>query len=322
MEKIIIGIDISKLTFNVALLVPNQPIRCTEFSNDQKGFQLLHKWLNCRKIAKAHICMEATGGYEEALAQFFFNYQYDISIVNPARTKAYSRSLLARNKTDKIDSLIIAQFCLAQNPNLWMPQKPELQEIKILYRCLQGLKEDDNRIRNRLEKLSGKSPVVIEVMERNLTAIKESKKKIEAAILSLLKGCPELKNQYELLKTIPGISNITATALLAELPDIKVFDKAKQVGAFAGLTPSHRTSGTSVRGSSLSKVGSSTLRKLLYMPAIVAMRRNPIIQKFCHKLLEKGKHIMLVIAAAMRKLLQIAYGVLKSKQPFKLSLNS
>jgi transposase len=323
MKKIIVGVDISKLTFDVALIMPNETVKYSQFSNGQKGFDLFQKWLERYKIEEAHICMEATGGYEEFLAQFLFDNHYQVSIVNPARTKAYARSLLARNKTDRVDAYIIAQFCFAQNPNLWMPSRQELQEIKVLYRCLQGLKEDGNRIQNRLDKLVGKSSIAIKVLEEILKVIEENKQEIESEIIFLLKAYPELKFQHDLLKTIPGISNTTATALLAELPEIGIFDNAKQVAAFAGLTPSHRTSGTSVRSSGvLSKVGSSTLRKLLYMPAIVAIRHNQVIQKFSQRLIAKGKHKMLVIAAAMRKLLQIAYGVLKSKQPFKASLHS
>ena len=105
--------------------------------------------------------------------------------------------------------------------------------------------------------------------------------------------------------------------LLAEMPDISSLEGARQLAAYAGLTPRHRTSGTSVRGkSTLSKMGSSSLRKALYFPAISAKNHNPLLKAFAQKLAKKGKHTMVIVGAVMRKLLHICFGVLKNKTPF------
>jgi len=123
-----------------------------------------------------------------------------------------------------------------------------------------------------------------------------------------------------LLETIPGVSQKTAVAILAELPDVKTFKSAREAAAFAGLTPTVRQSGTSVRGKgSLSKSGNSQLRKALYMPALVAKRYNPVVKEFCEHLADKGKAKMVVVAAGMRKLLHIIFGVLKNEKPFACS---
>ncbi|MDP7619948.1 MAG: transposase, partial [Dehalococcoidia bacterium] len=128
---------------------------------------------------------------------------------------------------------------------------------------------------------------------------------------------PELKRQRELLETIPAIGEITATLLLAELPDIERFASARQVAAFAGVTPKHRHSGSSVRGrTQMSKMGQARIRCALYMPAIVARRCNPVTKAFSDRLAARGKCPMVIIGALMRKLLHIVYGVLKSGKPF------
>ena len=128
---------------------------------------------------------------------------------------------------------------------------------------------------------------------------------------------PDLKRQRELLETIPAFGEITATLLLAELPDIDRFASARQVAAFAGVTPKHRHSGSSVRGrTQMSKMGQARIRCALYMPAIVARTHNPMAKALADRLTERGKCPMVIIGAMMRKLLHIAYGVLKSGKPF------
>jgi transposase len=128
---------------------------------------------------------------------------------------------------------------------------------------------------------------------------------------------PTLKQDWENLQTIPGIAKTTATAILAQTPDLSSFEDARQLAAYAGLTPSHKTSGTSLKGKSkLSKIGSSALRKAIYFPAIVAKNHNPILKAFAQKLAKKGKHTMVIIGAIMRKLLHIAFAILKHKTTF------
>ncbi|HVQ38562.1 MAG TPA: transposase [Pyrinomonadaceae bacterium] len=128
---------------------------------------------------------------------------------------------------------------------------------------------------------------------------------------------PGLKQQRELLNSIPGIADTTAAVLLAEVPDTKQYRSARQVAAFAGLVPRERQSGSSVRGRvRLSKIGTARLRKALYFPAITALRCSAFFQAWAAGLRQRGKCKMSVIGAVMRKLIHIAYGVLKSGRPF------
>lgn len=170
--------------------------------------------------------------------------------------------------------------------------------------------------RNRLD-----SGVTCEVVRASLqdhiayleTQLEASRRKIEHHI----QAHPNLQEQERLLRSIPGIGQATAAVLLAEVGDITHFRSARQVAAFAGLAPRLRESGTSVRGKPrLSKVGSPRLRKCLYFPAMTALRWNPLIKALGARLTAQGKNKMLIIGAAMRKLLHLAYGVLKSGTPF------
>ncbi|MEG4271724.1 MULTISPECIES: transposase [unclassified Microcoleus] len=119
------------------------------------------------------------------------------------------------------------------------------------------------------------------------------------------------------MTSIPGIGDLTASVLLAEIGEVSDYNKARQLAAYAGLTPSERTSGTSVKGKTrLSCTGNVRLRKALYMPAVVAMPRNPLLKAMSERLLSWGKVKMQVIGELMRKLVHLAFGILKSQKPF------
>ena len=312
----IAGMDISKLKFDVTVLLENSKEKHKTFHNTLEGFKELDTWLQGFKVDNAHICLEATGSYGEKVSLFLHQQGYKVSIVNPTRIKAYARSEGLRTKTDKVDSGVIARFCKAQSPLQWHPPGPAEQALKELYRCLQNLLEDKGRLSNRLENLDeGKTSFTI--WQELLEAVEQQIKEVENQIKTLVEIHETLKVQVKLLKTIPGVSDKTAVAILSELPPVQVFDTAKEMAAFAGLTPYVRQSGTSLKGKgTLSKVGNAQIRKALYMPALVAKTHNPVIKEFCGRLMDKGKATMVVIAAAMRKLLHIIFGVLKNKKEF------
>ncbi len=132
---------------------------------------------------------------------------------------------------------------------------------------------------------------------------------------------PDLRDQKRLLETIPGVGEATIAHLLSFMGTPARFKNAKQLAAFVGLNPKQHESGSSVRGRSrLSKTGDASLRKALYMPAISAKTHNPIIKAFCERLQKAGKPPMVIIGAAMRKLLHLMYGFLKSGKPFDATL--
>jgi transposase len=311
----ILGIDIAKDKFDVALLQQERYHHRT-FANRPDGFAQLQAWLTKHGTSPVQACLEATGTYGEAVAEFLYDAGHTVSLVNPAQIKAYGESELSRNKTDKSDAALIARFCLKQQPRAWIPPTPEGRELRALVRRLESLQEMRQQEANRLASGVG-AQVVIDSLQETLAFLDREIQKIEQQIRDHIERHPQLKAQQELLTSIKGIGDKTAAVLMAEYQDFGLYESARAMVAYAGLNPQHHESGKSVRGKPrLSKKGSPRLRKALYWPAIVAMTHNPAVRALCERLRNRGKPSMVIIGAAMRKLLHIVYGVLKSGQPF------
>lgn len=309
----VLGIDIAKETYAVALLVE---ARCyqREFPNRPSRFKSLTRWLEKRGVTQVHACMEATGRYGEDLAEYLHACGHTVSVVNPARIKAYMHSQLARNKTDQLDAELIARFCQTQNPPGWTPPAPEIRELQELLHQYTALRDDRQREANRLQ-AGLKAKTVQDLIQVHLEFLDAQLDALKRLIQEHIQRYPHLKAQQELLSTIPGIGDLTAAHLVAV--EIHRFADARALSAYGGLNPMNRISGKSVRRKPrLSKIGHAALRKALYFPAISAIRYNPIIKAFCERLAERGLCAMAIIGAAMRKLLCLAYGVLKSGRPF------
>lgn len=314
MNKIILGVDISKKHFDVSLFMSNKH---KKFSNNKTGFQLLEDWIakytpECQDSGKIHVYLESTGFYGEELAEFLYKKGYKVSIVNPSCIKSYARSKLSRHKTDKIDAQLIAEYCDKYNPDLWKPLPAETKELRELARCIDNLKLQHNQITNQLEKKSRQSEFVTKTWKELSRKVEEKIRELYKKIDALLDKNNSLNKACNDLQTIPGIGKTTAIILLAEIPDVNGFKNARQLAAYAGLTPSQRFSGSSVKG----KPGAKRLRKAMFFPALVAKRHNSVIKDFCKNLEKKGKHAFCIVGAAMRKLLHIVFAVLKNKETF------
>ena len=310
-----VGIDIAKASFDVAVYQAGV-YREGQFPNNGTGFKKLHSWLNKWGATGSHVCMEATGRYGLALALFLHEAGFKVSIVNPARIKAYGDSQLKRNQTDPEAAKLIAHFCATQEPALWTPPSPEVEELQMLVRRLENLKAMRTQESNRQQ--SGiSSQAVLSTIKEHLAYLDEQIKQLEELIKTHIDSHPDLKQKRDLLISIKGISHATAAKFLAEVPNIDQFESAAQLAAYAGVTPKRKSSGTSVRSNGrLSKMGNVHLRTALYMPALSAMRSNPIIQALVERLRNRGKLSKVIIGAVMRKLIHLAYGILKSGKPF------
>jgi transposase len=315
MSKVILGIDVAKRKIDVALIF-NGKILTQKFDNSVNGFKLLDAWLRSLHIEQVHACLEATGNYGDEIAKFLHEKGHFVSVVNPYRIKGYAKSKLQRNKTDKADARLIADFCLTQNPRQWFPLSPQVAELQALNRRIENLEEMLQMERNRLEVTPNqtKSSVkrIIETLENEIEDLQKH-------IKEHIDQNPDLKEQSELLQTIPGIAKKTSNLLLGEI-EFSRYKSAREVAATAGVTPKQAESGTSLKQTKLSKMGNGRIRKGLYFPAIVALQHNQIIKNFAKGLEKRGKTSMQIVCASMRKLLHIAFGVLKNKQPFDSNL--
>jgi transposase len=315
MSQVALGIDVSKDTLDVALL-DGDKVRFHQVTNDTAGFTRLGKWLHQTKGHDIHCCLEATGQYGDGIATYLYEQGYAVSVVNPARIKAYASSKLRRFKTDKGDAELIAVYCQKESPALWTPPDEAVRELQSLVRHLDDLKKMLQQQRNRQQ--SGvTSRRVQHDLAVHIAFLEEQIKTLTSDIQDHIDQHPDLKQQRDLLKSIPGIGKLTAAVILGEIRDIRSFESARQLAAYAGLAPEQRESGTSVRRKPhLSKTGNAHLRKALYMPAVVALTRNPLMVDLRARMEKTGHCTMQIIGAIMRKLLHLAYGVIKTGKPF------
>lgn len=307
-----VGIDVSKANLAVAVLTAKKP-RYLNVENSERGFAKLVTGLGKYPKSEVHVCLEATNTYSFACATYLCKAGFKTSIVNPALVKAFAQSELRRNKTDKLDALLIAEFCAEKAPRSWTPPTQTEQAFQALARRWETLKDMRGQERNRLD--SERSQAVRDSILSVISYFDEHILAVEAALDGLVEQTPQLRQPLELLLSIPGVGKTTAYLLLAEL-DFQVFSSAHEVVAFAGLNPKHHDSGKFQGRVTISKQGSSRLRKGLYFPAIAARKHNPLIRPLCQRLEAEGKCPLFILCAAMRKLLHLAFGVIKSNAPF------
>ena len=210
---------------------------------------------------------------------------------------------LHRNKTDKADAALIAEFCQRENPPLWAPLSTEVKHLRALVRRLEDLQTAYQQERNR-SLCKETNAWVLDDLQMHLRYLQERIQAARQEIQQHIEQHSNLSSQQALLVSIPGIGKLTAARLLAEIGDIAAFEDAPQLAAYAGLNPKGFRSGSSVhKKTHISKEGRAFLRYILYMPAIVALKHNPVIMEFCQRLEERRLAKMAIVVAAMRKLL-------------------
>ena len=301
MKTISVGIDIAKLTFVAAVKISDS-YHTKELPNDKKGFEELFDWLRQYPANNYSVCMEATGIYGNALATFAYNCGHTVYVENPAKIKHFISSQLTRNKTDMIDAKMIAYYCDLFKLKSWKPTPEKIQKLQALTNRLDVLAKLKRQEKTRLESVHEIAQdsvlALIDYLDNEIKSIKEQ-------IKNYIDQHPQLKEKEELLRTIPALGDITIPKIIAFLGQVEDFDKPKQMAAFVGLNPQHAQSGTSLNKSYLCKTGKSELRKTFYMPALVAIRHNPILKTFYNNLLARGKPKKVAICAVMRKLVHI-----------------
>jgi len=312
----VLGIDVSQKELVVRFQNESQEFREGTFANNSKGFKKLKKWLKPAEMAEIRVCMEATNVYWEEVAEYLHQEGLQVSVVNPMRIKGFAQSQLKRNKTDKVDARVIAKFCEV-NPDLalWTPPSPQQKKLRALVRHREALVKTRTQQSNRLKTV--RQTEVTASLQAVIDTLNEQIEQTSEQIKELIDQDPDLKQEYDLLRTIKGIGQKTAELILAEMYDLASYQSARTAAADAGLTPAQHESGSSVRRKPrLSKVGKTSVRAALFFPALSAMRHNPIVRDLADRLEKRGKHRMVIIGAAMRKLLHLAFGVLKNRTPF------
>ncbi|OHX37045.1 IS110 family transposase [Methylomonas sp. LWB] len=319
MSRFYLGIDVAKAKLDCALRLPNGKFRAKVIPNSLEGFTAFSTWLAAQKADSVHVCMEATGTYWEDIAQYLATAGLTVSVVNPAQIKAYSASRLTRSKTDTVDAKLIADFCAERQPLAWQAHSEAEVALRALVLRLDALQTMRTQESNRL--LVAREAVRKDI-QQHLDWLDTAINQLIEAINDHIDHHPDLKQQRELLDSIPGIGERTSAIILAFYADTSRFANSRQAAAFAGLDPRQYESGSSIKGKPrLSKVGHAFLRKALYMPAMVTLYKTAWGKQFRSRLAGAGKPNKLIIGAMMRKLIHVAFGVLKSAKPFNSAMH-
>lgn len=323
--RINIGVDVSKDKLDLSWLRdPTTGKQKTKvFKNTQSNHLDVVSWLLKQTQAAPEdilITLEPTGVYHEALVYSLHEQGFNLFLANPGRAKKYAQSLGLTHKTDKEDATMLARYGASQpqSVKLWQPEAVEIRELKAIMRRLDALEKDLQREKNRQDssEFSPTSPRVIRSLQEMIAALEAEIIELEREIDKHIDQFPSLKNNRKLLESIRGIGPVMSRELVY-LFAAKVFDNAKQVAAYLGLIPKLRESGKWKGHTCLSKTGPARIRAKLYMAAVSASTHNPDIRQQKQRLLKAGKKPMEALGAAMRKLVQICFGVIKHQSEYQ-----
>lgn len=296
-----VGVDISK-TYLDAHRVPDGT--AARFTNDDAGFKALIAWI--KRPVRA-VTYEPTGHWHRAFEEALLTAGLPLARVNPLQARRFAQAIGQRAKTDVVDARVLAQMGAAlelRPTEMSSPAHRALEELQVardaLIRDRTAALNRQKQIRHRLLKRQNKTQVA--QLDRHLAAI-------DVEIGKRIAEDAALARRAEILTSIPGVSRITATGLLIQMPELGRLD-AKAAASLAGLAPVTRQSGT-WQGRSFIQAGRAQVRRILYMPAVTAMRCNPDLRAKYRQLVAQGKPSKVALVAVMRKLLVLANALLE-----------
>ncbi len=324
-----VGADVAKSTFDAALVrcnqhYPDTPLReipaCT-FERSSKGVQAFLSWLDAQGLedTDVRVVMEATGNYSTELAVWMLSQRQTLrpAIANPRHTSAFIKSMGLRNKTDRLEARALGFYGVERRPLAYEAPSPEQAELRALSRYRDSLVRQRTALKNQMKETCG-STFVQKNQAKRLRLLTRDIERVEEQMKALVAQHEDLNRDIELLMSIYGVAFINATTVLAELGDLRRFTLARQLSAFAGMSPRHRQSGTSIHGRSrLCKQGNSRVRQCLYLSALAAIRGNNQLRDTYQRLLAQGKPRMVALGAIMRKLLTLMRAILISGKRYQ-----
>ena len=303
------GIDVSKATLDIAVGRDGQTWRV---GNDLDGIQ--SAILRLKPFSPELVVVESTGGLERPVLNAFVSAGLPISLVNPGRVRQFARSAGLLAKTDKIDARLLAHFAEAIQPRpttLPSEQEQYLAMLSDRRRQVLGMRVAEiNRLNTVPEPMRKFVEASIEFLNRQLA-------ELQAEIDAFIQNDPVFKAKRDLLLSVPGVGKVTCAVLIGDLPELGQLNQ-KQIAALVGVAPFNSDSGNR-RGNRAIKAGRSSVRNVLFMAALAAIRCNPIIKSFYNRLIAKGKPKKVAIVACMRKLLVILNAMIRDAKPWSLS---
>ena len=298
----LIAIDVAKDSLQI-----QSPQRAWQVPNTENGLKRLNKALQALK--NPWIVCEATGGYEQRLLQFAHKKALPVTLINPARVRAFAKSEGLKAKSDPIDAALLLRFAKSKDLKPTPSPSPQQQTLQALMDRRSQLTESLAREKNRLQK----SPQCVrKSIEKMIGIIEEELAQIDNQIERLIDQYPLMNQQSSKMQSVSGIGKTTAWAILAYLSEINSL-KRNQLVALAGIAPFNKDSGK-YRGKRRIEGGRAKVRKCLYMAAQSAAIHNQHIKEYVDGLRARGKPYKCAIVAAMRKLLIHIQSILKNTQ--------
>lgn len=306
--EIIVGIDISKNELDTQIQEDGPYFT---YKNDVIGISKL-----VEKMCSIHptlIVLEATGGYEKGVVSAFVEAKLPVAMVTPVWVRYFARSSGTLAKTDKIDAKMLVRYGRANHPPVVIVRSEQQERLSVLMARRSQVSLALISEKNHLSTIT--YPDVKALIEASIENLEQQIKQLEEMIAQIIDQSPELKNNEKIICSVPGAGKITAAILLADLPEMGTLD-CKKIAALVGVAPFNRDSGY-YRGKRRIKGGRQSIRKVLYMAAMTAMKWNPVIKEFYERLLARGKAKNVAIVACMHKLLTIINAMVRAQTLWK-----
>jgi transposase len=314
------GIEVSAKELVVAISGPQGEALLQRFANTAAGHRQLLGTLT-RGGRRVRVCMEATGMYGLDVALLLSAQpELEVMVANPRAVRHFAQAMMQRSKNDQLDAVVLWEFAARMPFTAWVRPEKNTLALWALARRLEALTKQGTAEKNRRHAAGVSQAIpacVRRSIARTLRFLRREIQELREEARACIARDARLQRRYQQLRSVPGIGEVSAIQLLAELLLLPEDRDVRQWVAYAGLDPREYSSGTSVRKyTRISKVGNRHLRCALYMPALVASRREPHLRGFYQQLLARGKRKRQALMAVARKLLHAIYGMFRSQQPY------
>jgi len=304
---VFVGIDVSKARLDVAVRPTGETF---DVSHTPQG--IAHLVDRLQALRPELVVLEPTGGFEQPAVLALAERRLPVVVVNARQIRDFARATGRLAKTDKIDAAVLAQFAEAVRPQLRVLPDPEQRSLDALVARRVQLVEMVTAERNRLQHT--RNAAVRANIHAHLAFLERQLDQMERELLRAIETSSALKMRFDLMVTVPGVGKVTAATLLGDLPELGTLGN-RQIAALVGVAPMNRDSGQ-IRGRRSTWGGRSSVRRVLYMAVVSAIRCNPVIRSMYERLRSAGKPAKVAIVACMRKLLVMLNAMLRSGTPW------
>jgi transposase len=307
MDQLFVGLDVAKDHLDGHVRPSGEAF---VVSHDEAG--LIQLVARLQALRPTLVVLEATGGYEATVAATLASAHLPVAVVNPRQIRDFARATGTLAKTDTLDAHVIARFAEAVRPAVRPLPTEDAQHLSELVARRRQLVEMLGAEANRRRLIRNRA--LQRRIDAHITWLEQALRDLETDLHDTIRSSPAWRETENLLRSVPGVGPITASTLIAELPELGHLDR-RQIAALVGVAPFNRDSGT-LRGRRMIQGGRRPVRRVLYMATITATRHNPVLTTFYQRLRTTGHPTKVALVAALRKLLTILNAILRDRRPW------